>query len=136
MEQRKPAPREENMQDSDIESTILSDLADSGPYSIDQLRERLPGCTWEQVFSAVCRLSLSGRLNLRQSLSFGYSVSLGKAGTASRNADQWASDRRENRARFDGRRSTLDKKPSTNEEQPFEGRRSKTDGKRQAGARR
>jgi hypothetical protein len=84
-------PYRGTMQDGEIESCILRDLAESGPYSIDQLRERLAGCTWQQVFDAVCRLSRSGRLYLRQSLSFGYSVSLNfKARTTSRESAHWA----------------------------------------------
>lgn len=67
-----PAPPKE-----DIRTTILQDLEDFGPCTVDDLRRRLPGYTWSYVFGTVGRLAQEGRLTLRQTVTFEYRVSLG-----------------------------------------------------------
>lgn len=59
-----------------LESAIRQELAQVGTCTLDELNERLPSYSWNQVFSAVDRLSRAGALTLHRQGSFGYVLSL------------------------------------------------------------
>ncbi|MBS0169804.1 MAG: hypothetical protein JSR62_05575 [Nitrospira sp.] len=59
-----------------IESAILQGLARRGPCTIDELIQRLPDYSWNQVFTTVDRLSRRSFLTLRHPTTFQYVVSL------------------------------------------------------------
>lgn len=59
-----------------IESAILQGLARRGPCTIDELTQRLPEYSWNQVFTSVDRLSRGSILTLRRPATFQYVVSL------------------------------------------------------------
>jgi hypothetical protein len=60
----------------DVEKDILRDLARRGPCSIEEMVTHLPGYTWNQVFSAVDRLSRTAKVTLQHPSRFGYHISL------------------------------------------------------------
>ncbi len=62
-----------------IASIILQDLKQLGPCTPEELVQRLPAYTWNQVFSAVDQLCRDGRLTLRQPSRFAYLISLSSA---------------------------------------------------------
>jgi hypothetical protein len=62
----------------EVEKAILGDLARRGPCSIEEMVTHLPGYTWNQVFSAVDRLSRDGKVTLQHPSRFGYHISLGQ----------------------------------------------------------
>jgi hypothetical protein len=64
-------------QASEKDRVILQVLRERGPCTIDELIYALPGFTWNQVFSAVDRLSREGGLAIQRSSRFDYLVSLG-----------------------------------------------------------
>jgi predicted transcriptional regulator len=59
-----------------IESAILQRLARRGPCTIDELTQRLPDYSWNQVFTSLDRLSRERFLTLRRPSTFQYVVSL------------------------------------------------------------
>ena len=65
-----------------VESAILQGLERRGPCTIDELTQRLPHYTWNQVFTSVDRLSRGSILTLRQASKFQYMVSLSPQGAA------------------------------------------------------
>jgi hypothetical protein len=66
-----------------IESVILQRLARRGPCTIDELAQRLPDYSWNQVFTSVDRLSRGSVLTLRRPTAFQYVVSLNPQAAAS-----------------------------------------------------
>ena len=60
-----------------LEMAIFEELARVGSCSLEELNERLPSYSWNQVFSEVDRLSRKGAITLQRSRSFDYSISLG-----------------------------------------------------------
>lgn len=67
---------------SQIESAILQRLARRGPCTIDELVQRLPDYSWNQVFTSVDRLSRGSFLTIRHPTTFQYVVSLNPQATA------------------------------------------------------
>ncbi len=61
-----------------VEHAILQDLERRGPCSIDELVQRFPDFSWNQIFSTVDQLSRSGRLTLRHPTTFQYLVFLNR----------------------------------------------------------
>lgn len=59
-----------------VEHAILQDLEQRGPCTIDELAQRLPDSSWNQVFTGVDQLSRSGQLTLRHLTTFEYMVFL------------------------------------------------------------
>ncbi len=59
-----------------VERAILQDLERRGPCTMDELAQRLPDSSWNQVFSGVDQLSRSGQLTLRHPTTFEYMVLL------------------------------------------------------------
>jgi hypothetical protein len=60
----------------EVEKDILQNLERRGPCSIEEMVTHLPGSTWNQVFSAVDRLSRNAIVTLRHHSRFGYQISL------------------------------------------------------------
>jgi hypothetical protein len=60
----------------EVEHDILQDLERRGPCSIEEMVAHLPGYTWNQVFSAVDRLSRNAKVRLQRPSRFGYHISL------------------------------------------------------------
>jgi hypothetical protein len=60
----------------EVEKDILEDLEGKGPCSIDEMLAHLPGYTWNQVFSAVDRLSRNAQVTLQHHSRFGFHISL------------------------------------------------------------
>lgn len=61
---------------AEVEKDILRDLETLGPCSIEDMVDHLPGYSWNQVFSAVDRLSRNSKITLRHPSRFGYRISL------------------------------------------------------------
>ena len=59
-----------------LESAIRQELARVGACSLEELNERLPYYSWDQVLSVVDRLSREGTIALQHSDSSGYILSL------------------------------------------------------------
>lgn len=59
-----------------IESAILQGLVRRGPCTVDELVQRLPDYSWNQVFTTVDRLSRGSVLILRRPTTFQYVISL------------------------------------------------------------
>ncbi|MBI3357848.1 MAG: hypothetical protein HY038_13965 [Nitrospirae bacterium] len=59
-----------------LESAIRQELARVGTCSIEELNERLPYYSWNQVFSAIDRLNRRGTLTIQNSGPFHYMLSL------------------------------------------------------------
>ena len=59
---------------SEVESAILRKLEHLGPFTLDELVQALPDCTWNQVFLAVDRLSRDGTVFLQRPTRFEYVV--------------------------------------------------------------
>lgn len=68
---------------STVEQAILDDLERRGPCTIDELLQRFPDFSWNQVFTSVDQLSRNGRLTLRHPTTFQYLVSLNSQRPAS-----------------------------------------------------
>lgn len=64
-----------------IESAILQRLARRGPCTIDELTQRLPDYSWNQVFTSLDRLSRGSFLTLRRPSTFQYVVALNSQAT-------------------------------------------------------
>jgi hypothetical protein len=69
-----------------IQSAIRTELARTGPCTIDALLERLPQFSWNEIFTVVDQLSREGRLALRHPSRFDYEVSIGPTRPASEQA--------------------------------------------------
>lgn len=67
-----------------IASIILQDLKQLGSCTPEELVQRLPAYTWNQVFTAVGQLCRDGRLTLRQPARFEYLISLSSMATSER----------------------------------------------------
>ena len=59
-----------------LESAIRQELADIGICMLEELNERLPYCSWNQLFAAVDRLTRDGIVTLQRPGSSDYLVSL------------------------------------------------------------
>jgi hypothetical protein len=59
-----------------LESAIHQELARVGTCTLEELNERLPYSSWNQVFSAVDRLSRAGTVTLQRPDSSDYILSL------------------------------------------------------------
>lgn len=64
------------MRAQDIDQAIIHDLTAHGTCQVDDMVERLAGFTWNQVFSAIDRLSRDGTLALQRPARFGYEISI------------------------------------------------------------
>lgn len=64
------------MRAQDIDQAIVHDLTAHGTCQVDDMVERLAGFTWNQVFSAIDRLSRDGTLALQRPARFGYEISI------------------------------------------------------------
>lgn len=64
------------MHAQDIDQAILHDLTAHGSCQVDDMVERLAGFTWNQVFSAIDRLSRDGTVALQRPARFGYEISI------------------------------------------------------------
>ncbi len=67
----------------EIEKNVLQNLEQRGPCSIEEMVKRLPGYTWNQVFTAVDRLSRDARVTLQHPSPFEYQISIAQVGRAS-----------------------------------------------------
>ena len=59
-----------------IDQAIVHDLMAHGTCQVEDMIQRLEGFTWNQVFSAIDRLSREGTLALQRPARFGYQVSI------------------------------------------------------------
>jgi hypothetical protein len=64
------------LQTDTLESAIRQELARVGTCTLDELNERLPYYSWNQVFAAVDRLNREGTVTLQRPDSLGYILSL------------------------------------------------------------
>lgn len=64
------------MRAQDIDQAIIHDLTAHGTCQVEDMVERLAGFTWNQVFSAIDRLSRDGTLALQRPARFGYEISI------------------------------------------------------------
>ena len=64
------------MRTQDVDQAILLDLMAHGICQVEDMVDRLAGFTWNQVFSAIDRLSRDGTLALQRPARFGYEVSI------------------------------------------------------------
>jgi hypothetical protein len=64
------------LQTDDLESAIRQELARVGACTLEELNERLPYSSWNQVFAAVDRLSRAGTVTLQRPDSSDYILSL------------------------------------------------------------
>lgn len=60
----------------DIDQAIIRELMVLGACQVEDMAERLTGFTWNQVFSAIDRLSRDGTLALQRPARFGYEISI------------------------------------------------------------
>ena len=54
-----------------IEEAIVEKLLESGPRALDEIVNHLPYFSWGEIFTAIDRMSIDGRVSLRQ---LGYST--------------------------------------------------------------
>lgn len=64
------------LQTDDLESAIRQELARVGTCTLEELNERLPCSSWNQVFAAVDQLSRAGTVTLLRPDSSDYILSL------------------------------------------------------------
>ena len=64
------------LQTDALESAIHQELARAGACTLEELNERLPYSSWNQVFAAVDRLSRAGTVTLQRPNSSDYILSL------------------------------------------------------------
>ena len=64
------------LQTDTLESAIRQELARVGTCTLEELNERVPYSSWNQVFSAVDRLNRAGTITLQRPDSSGYLHSL------------------------------------------------------------
>ena len=69
-------------QTDSLESAIRQELAQAGTCKLEELNERLPYYSWNQVFSAVDRLSREGTVTLQRPDSSDYLLSLAQGQSA------------------------------------------------------
>ena len=60
----------------DIDQAIIEELTALGACQVQDMVDRLTGFTWNQVFSAIDRLSRNGIVALRHPARFGYEISI------------------------------------------------------------
>lgn len=60
----------------DIDQAIIQELMVLGACQVEDMAERLTGFTWNQVFSAIDRLSRDGTVALQRPARFGYEISI------------------------------------------------------------
>lgn len=60
----------------DIDQAIIHDLTAHGTCQVEDILRRLTGFTWNQVFSAIDRMSRDGRLALQRPARCEYEVSI------------------------------------------------------------
>ena len=60
----------------EVERDILQDLERRGPCSTEEMVTHLHGYTWNQVFSAIDRLSRTARVTLQHPTRYGYQIAL------------------------------------------------------------
>ena len=58
---------------SPLEEAIVEKLLESGPCSLDEMVNHLPNFSWGEIFIAIDRMSIAGRVSLLQ---IGYSAYL------------------------------------------------------------
>ena len=63
-------------QTDSLELAIRQELDRVGTCTLEELNERLPYSSWNQVFSAVDRLNRAGTITLQRPDSSGYTLSL------------------------------------------------------------
>ena len=61
-----------------LELAVIEEVARTGTCTFDELSERLPSYSWNEVFSEVDRLRREGTVTLQRSLSLDYIISLGR----------------------------------------------------------
>ena len=64
------------LQTDALESAIRQELAQAGTCTLEELNERLPYYSWNQVFAAVNRLTREGTVALHPPDSLAYTLSL------------------------------------------------------------
>mgnify|MGYP001563544857 CR=1 FL=1 len=64
------------MRTQGIDQAIIRDLTAHGACQVEDMVERLAGFTWNQVFSAIDRLSRAGILALQRPVRFSYEISI------------------------------------------------------------
>lgn len=64
------------MRRSTVEQAIIRELTVRGSCRVEDVVERLNGCTWNQVFSAIDRMTRDGTLALQRPARFEYHVSI------------------------------------------------------------
>lgn len=64
------------MRAQDIDQAIIHDLTAHGTCQVEDILRRLTGFTWNQVFSAIDRMSRDGRLALQRPARCEYKVSI------------------------------------------------------------
>jgi hypothetical protein len=64
------------MRTQDIDRAIIEELTALGACQVEDMVERLTEFTWNQVFSAIDRLSRDGTLMLQHPARFGYEISI------------------------------------------------------------
>ena len=62
---------------NEVEAAILQRVEGLGSCTLEELIRALPGYTWNQLFSAIDRLSRDGALVLRRPTQFEYVVEAG-----------------------------------------------------------
>lgn len=60
----------------DIDQAIIDDLTAHGTCQVEDMVKRMAGFSWNQVFSAIDRLSRDGILALQRPARFGYEISI------------------------------------------------------------
>ena len=70
------------LQTDDLESAIRQELARVGTCTLEELNERLPYYSWNQVFAAVDRLNREGTVTFQRPDSSGYILSLAQRRSA------------------------------------------------------
>jgi hypothetical protein len=63
------------LQGNGLDSVILQEVEERGTCTVDDLRQCIPGSTWNHVLTGVSRLAQEGRLRIRQTVNFDYLVS-------------------------------------------------------------
>lgn len=64
------------LQTDSLESAIRRELGRVGPCTLEELNERLPYYSWNEVFAAIDRLTREGIVTLQRPDSLGYTLSL------------------------------------------------------------
>jgi hypothetical protein len=64
------------LQTDSLESAIRRELGRGGPCTLEELNERLPYYSWNQVFAAIDRLNREGIVTVQRLDSLDYTLSL------------------------------------------------------------